>query len=355
VRGDASWVWYVSASGGSGLAIARTAKRRGLDAVYVKSGDGTNYWSQFNSDLVDEIHARGLEVCAWQFIYGKDPAAEAKVAARAVDAGADCLIIDAESDLQGKYAEADTYMRTLRELVGPDYPLALAGFPYVDYHPSFPYSVFLGADGAQFNLPQVYWHAIGTPVVTALTHTYEWNRPYDVPLYPVGQTYEDPPRQEIRSFRRYARKFGAKGVSWWSWQETSSREGRSITHPVKRLKGPAPDRAFPALASGDAGDLVVWAQELLRGGGATLQVTGEFDSKTVKAVVAAQTAAGLPATGEIDDRTWGELLSNEPAPVRWAARRSPSGTARLGTERAPESASLSPLGTDVPPLLEGSG
>jgi hypothetical protein len=355
VKGDASWVWYVSASGGSGQAIARTAKRRGLDAVYVKSGDGTNYWDQFSSELVDDIHARGLDVCAWQFVYGRDPAAEARVGARAVDAGADCLIIDAESDLEGRYAEADTYMRTLRDLVGPDYPLGLSSFPYVDYHPSFPYSVFLGPDGAQFNVPQVYWHTIGTPVITALTHTYEWNRPYDVPIYPVGQTYEDPPRQEIRSFRRYARKFGAQGVSWWSWQETSSREWRSITHRVKRLKGPAPDRSFPELTPGATGDLVVWAQELLRGGGATIRVTGEFDSRTERAVAAAQTVAGLPATGEIDDRTWSELLVDEPARVRWAARRTPGGTVRIGAERAPESASLSPLGTDVPPLLEGSG
>ena len=39
-EGNGFWVWYVSDSGGSGAALGRAADRRGLDAVYVKSGDG---------------------------------------------------------------------------------------------------------------------------------------------------------------------------------------------------------------------------------------------------------------------------------------------------------------------------
>ena len=117
--------------------------KRGLDAVFVKSGDGGNYWSQFSPGLVDAIHAAGVDVCAWQFVYGNDPAKEARVGARAVDAGADCLIIDAESDYEGKYASADAYVRKLRKRIGADFPLVLASFPYFDYHPGFPYSVFL--------------------------------------------------------------------------------------------------------------------------------------------------------------------------------------------------------------------
>ena len=97
-RGDAIWVWYVSASGGSAEGMARKADRRGLDAIYVKRGDGGNYWSQFDRRVVRAAHARGLEVCGWQFVYGDDPKREAKVGAEAAATGADCLIIDAESD-----------------------------------------------------------------------------------------------------------------------------------------------------------------------------------------------------------------------------------------------------------------
>ncbi len=70
-------------------------------------------------------------------------------------------MIDAEGHYEGRYAQAPTYMRTLRALVGPDYPIALAAFPYVDYHPAFPFSVFLGPGGAQYNAPQLYWKTIG--------------------------------------------------------------------------------------------------------------------------------------------------------------------------------------------------
>jgi hypothetical protein len=355
VAGNASWIWYVDHSGGSAQAIAKQAKRSGLDAVFIKSADGTSPWSQFTPELVSALHARGLSVCGWQFVYGRNAAAEARVGAQAAEAGADCLIIDAESDLEGQYAAADTYMRKLRALVGADYPLGLSSFPYVDYHPAFPYSVFLGPGGADFNLPQVYWHTIGDPVVNSLTHTYVFNRPYDVPLFPVGQTYADPPRRDLKAFRRYSRDFGAEGVSWWSWQETSKREWKAIHKRVGRgAKGFDPDQSYPELGPGDAGDLVVWAQELLAGAGESLAVNGKYNGRTERAVENVQAVQGLPVTGEIDDRTWKRLLDSRPVPVRWAAPRTASG-ARVGAEREPASASLPAIGPEIPPALSGAG
>ena len=109
------WIWYVSHSeGGSLPAIIARAKRHGIGTVYIKSGDGATVWSQFNKSLVGELHRGGLDVCAWQFVYGDHPAAEAKVGATAVARGADCLVIDAEGDYEGKYAAADPYIRQLR-------------------------------------------------------------------------------------------------------------------------------------------------------------------------------------------------------------------------------------------------
>src|SRR5436305_7879366 len=125
----------------------------------MKSSDGsTNYWSQFSSKLVGELHANGLRACAWQYVYGTNPTGEAGLGAQAAANGADCLVIDAEAEYEGRYASAQTYIRELRAKVGTSYPLALASFPYVSYHPSEPYSVFLGPGGAQFNAPQMYWH-----------------------------------------------------------------------------------------------------------------------------------------------------------------------------------------------------
>ncbi|HEX6455018.1 MAG TPA: hypothetical protein VF009_00690, partial [Solirubrobacterales bacterium] len=79
------WVWYVSHSeGGSVGAIVARAKAADVGTVYVKAGDGAGAWSQFSRGLVQALHRGGLDVCAWQFVYGDAPVAEARVAAAAV-------------------------------------------------------------------------------------------------------------------------------------------------------------------------------------------------------------------------------------------------------------------------------
>ena len=80
-RGDGMWIWYVSQSSGGDLArIARTAHRNGIETVYIKSSDGSSSWSQFTRGLVSYLHSRHLRVCAWQFVYGAHPSAEAGAA-----------------------------------------------------------------------------------------------------------------------------------------------------------------------------------------------------------------------------------------------------------------------------------
>ena len=96
---------------------------------------------------------------------------------------------------------------------------------------SFPYSVFLGPNGAQFNAPQMYWKDIGNSVDTAYANTYISNRVYGRPIYPLGQTYSHPSNAELVRFREEAVDYGATGLSWWDWQETPAervdRAGRT--------------------------------------------------------------------------------------------------------------------------------
>ncbi|KKL18311.1 hypothetical protein LCGC14_2476780, partial [marine sediment metagenome] len=266
--GDGMWIWYVSrAGGGSVQRIAATAKRRGIETVFIKSSDGGRYWGQFSRRLVRKLKRRGLNVCAWQYVYGDRPTTEAAVGARAVRAGADCLVLDAESQYEGKYASARKYVRSLRARIGADYPLGLAGFPYVHYHPAFPYSVFLGPGGAQFNLPQMYWRAIGTTVSRVYSTTYLYNRVYGRPIHPLGQVYQNPPTAEILRFRSLAAANGATGVSWWSWHTATRRGWRAVARPLPSPVDPAPkrrkQRMYPLLKRRARGDLVVWAQQHL--------------------------------------------------------------------------------------------
>ena len=182
------WIWELPKSeGGDVNAIAARARAAGISTVFVKSSDGPDdAWAQFNPTLVQALHAYGLHVCAWQFVYGADPLGEAAQGASAVAAGADCLVIDAESRYEGRYAQAQQYVAALRAAVGPAYPIGLTSFPYVDYHPGLPYSVFLAPGAAQVNLPQVYWKDIGGSVDAVSARTWAHNRIYGVPIAPLG-------------------------------------------------------------------------------------------------------------------------------------------------------------------------
>jgi hypothetical protein len=247
-------------------------------------------------------------VCAWQYVYGDHPKDEAKVAAHAIEKGADCFVIDAEAHYEGKYSSARKYVRKLRAAAGADYPIALAGFPYVDYHPAFPFSVFFGPGGAQYNLPQAYWRDIGGSVNEILDHTYLWNLPYDRPIRPLGQLYQGPSRKEIMRFRKYSRAEGAPGVSWWDWQEANSSEWRAVGDPLSAFTHPV-ETDYATLSKGARGDIVFWAQQHLDAAGESTEVDGVFGSKTKSGVRSFQRGVGLAATGKIDSATWTALLS----------------------------------------------
>jgi hypothetical protein len=318
--GQGQWIWYLSASdGGSVAAIAAQAHAAGVTTLFVKSSDGsTNYWSQFSKRLVEELHAQGLHVCAWQYVYGSNPVGEAELGARAAAEGADCLVIDAESQYEGLYGAAQTYIATLRAHVGPAYPVGLASFPYVSYHPSFPYSVFLGPGGAQFNAPQMYWHDIGTSVASVYVNTFEQNLVYGRPILPLGQTYGGVSSSEIVAFRSLAAAYGAAGDSFWDWQETTGSGWTALAAPLNTtLTVPQPELTSPLLREGARSDQVLWLQEHLASAYPGQPTTGIFESQTAANVAQVQTAHGLPATGETDAATWGFVLALPPVAVNW--------------------------------------
>ncbi len=352
--GSGMWIWYLSKSeGGSPARITAQAQAHGVRTVFVKSADGPNVWSQFTATAVAALKATGLRVCGWQFVYGRDPIGEARAAAAAKDAGADCFVIDAESAYEGRYAQAQRYMAKLRELVGSDYPVGLTSFPYVDYHPGLPYSVFMAPGGATFNLPQVYWKTIGDTVDESLAHTYEWNLPYETVIFPLGQAYDGPRAADVRRFRQLSTAYGARGVSWWVWQFANDSDWNALGVPLAAVDRPA--TLWPTLQAGSGGkvgsrgDLVVWAQQHLVGAGQTVGVDGAYGSGTARAVRAFQGANSLPVTGQVDAETWPVLLKTAPAPVDWVAKAKASARgARAAGARAATAGGGLPAGPNGP-------
>ncbi len=360
--GRGMWIWFVSRSdGGNPYAIAAQARSTGVKTLFIKSGDGTSYWGQFNLRLVRAVHSAGVHVCAWQYVYGADPLAEAEVGAQAVRDGADCVVIDAEAEYQGRYAAAQTYIYALRAAVGRRYPVGLASFPYVDYHPGFPYSVFLGHEGAQFNLPQMYWRDIGTSVQAVYAHTYSVNRIYRRPIRPLGETYNGATASEIELFRGMSVAYHAGGLSWWDFAWTSARGLWSALDGPYTPVARTPPLGYPLLRYGSQGDTVLWMQELLASAIPSQRTTGNFASETLANLRAFQVRHGIPATGETGPRTWRALLRLPAVRVSWAAtahssRRSQTPGAGSRVAPAPQSATLParkneihrPAGSDGP-------
>jgi peptidoglycan hydrolase-like protein with peptidoglycan-binding domain len=73
--------------------------------------------------------------------------------------------------------------------------------------------------------------------------------------------------------------------------------------------------AYPQLQSGSTGDAVKAAQCLLTAAGNAASPSGTFDTATVNATTAFQTARSLPANGIVDYHTWTALLSRGDKPT----------------------------------------
>jgi Putative peptidoglycan binding domain len=349
--GNGMWIWYVNQSnGGRVSSIAKRAQAAGIRTLFIKAGDGRKAWAQFNKSLVRKLHSYGLHVCAWQYVYGRNPASEAKIGAYAKSQGAECFVIDAEAEVEGKYAAASTYMRKLRAGVGKNYPIGIAGFPYVDFHPGYPYSVFLGPGGAQFNVPQMYWRAIGVSVDFIYQHTYTYNEIWGRPIAPLGQTYQAPPRSQLLRFRDLASAYRAPGLSWWSWQATISSGWSALAvhrAPVNAAHTKSP--VAPTLSRGSKGDMVVWAQEHLLAAHKKVKVNGVFDARTLAAVKSFQRGQHLALTGRVDVPTWRKLLARAPAKIVWgSSARSAKAAAGGSTASEPASAKLPALMYEIP-------
>jgi peptidoglycan hydrolase-like protein with peptidoglycan-binding domain len=322
IEDRAVWIWDLRRSdGGDPVAIADQARAAGVHSVFIKAADGASRLSQYSASLVGELRAQGLYVCAWQYVYGVHPAAEAAAGAAAVRDGAQCLIVDAEGEYQGRYWAAQTYVDDVRSAIGYAYPLALASFPYVSLHPRFPYSVFLGPGGAQFDLPQMYWQAIGASIDAVFANTFVSNRIYGRTIVPVGETFGAPTPSAVLRFRDLTVAYGAPGISWWDWAWASSRDlwGPLNTLLTTPAHFPGPDTLWPDLRVGSRGDEVLWLQEHLARELPDQGVTGIFAGQTRADLEAFQARHGIEVTGRTTAATWRALLALAPVVVRWRA------------------------------------
>lgn len=321
--GTSMWIWELDETEGGNLdAIAAKAREAGLSTLYVKSSDGSgSFESQFSRAMVEKFHAAGFNVCAWAYIYGNNPLPEAAVSAEAIQAGADCFVINAEAQYAGKYAQAQQYLAALRAApgVGNDYPIGFSSIGRLGTEPQVPVSVFLGPrGGAQVAMPQVYWRDFDTPVIEASRSiAAEW-RIYGRPIVPMGQTDKGATADDVLQFRAAWQRWGAVGTSWFRWGVGSPEAWNGLSDAVPFL-GAIDEPDWRVFASGQNADGARWAQQHLARFDPSITIDGQFGPATAATVRRFQEARGLlPTTGSTGPRTWQALLKEPYTYVDWA-------------------------------------
>jgi hypothetical protein len=315
LTGTALWVAQAPATT-TPAALAVTAQEAGVHTLIVKAADGSTAEPQYSPDLVSGLRGAGLSVCAWTFAYGLNPAVEAQVAVAAVHYGAQCLVVDAEGQYDGRYGAAQAFVKALRTQLGTRFPIGLAGQAEVLQHPTFPYSVFLGPGGFDFDLPQMYWLELGASVDATYAATIGVNSIYGRPIVPVGQIFGAATTVEVTRFRALASAYGASGVSFFDLDSASLTLLSSLASPAPRLRRRTV--LAPTIRAGADGDEVLWAQELLNAGGAHLPAGGFYGAQTSRAVAAFQARHGLRANGVVGAATWRALTQLHPREPPWA-------------------------------------
>ena len=201
--------------------------------------------------LVAALHARGLRVCAWQFVYGTDPLGEAAAGAGAVAQRRRLPRHRRRDRLRGPLRGGAALRRRAARGDRPGLPARPDVVPVRRLPPAASRTRSSSAPGgAQANLPQVYWKAIGGSVDAVSAKTVAHNRIYGAPIAPLGQAYDAPKAADLARFRAIWAGYGAGGISWWSWQASSERDVGGADARPRRRPSCRPTRAGRRSASG---------------------------------------------------------------------------------------------------------
>ena len=228
------WVWnWRRCDGGDPAKIADRLRTAGCRGALVKAHDGPRWFDQGRPwrEIAAALKAEGMAAGGWAYLYGRDPAGEARLVSETVSYGdSDLFVLDVEAEFEGQPSPtggAEELCHRVREQVGPDYPLYYSSFAIARYHRSFPYASF--DKHCQGAAPQVYWNAFRWPVSQAVRWTYEDYAALGTPpqrLFPVAGLYSGrgvpyPAPADVAAFAVQAARSGSPGISFWSYEHMS--------------------------------------------------------------------------------------------------------------------------------------
>ena len=224
LSGKGYYIWKaINCMAGRPQEIADAAFSADLGHVLIKIADGV---FRYNVDvdlpaIVAALQAAGVTVWGWQYIYGGNPAAEAAIAIRQIQAtGVTGFVVNAEHEFKepGMGTRARTYMQTLRNGVG-DLPIALSTYRYPSLHAPFPFNQFL--EFCDIAMPQVYWLYSHDPVQQLARTLAEYYQLTTLPVIPTGAAWKQNSWQstpaDCTAFLQAAEIAGCEAANFWSW------------------------------------------------------------------------------------------------------------------------------------------
>jgi hypothetical protein len=231
LQGKGFFIWKVrDCERGDVQAIASLAQSAGLSHVLIKIADANlpyNVDSRTQIDLAlllaQALRDRGIQVWGWHYVYGQDPAGEARIAIRRVQQlNLDGYVIDAEAEYKemGKAAAARRFMRDLRQGL-PNVPVALSSFRFPSLHPQLPWKEFL--ELCDYNMPQVYFEQAHNPDAQLRRCLREFQAMTPArPVIPTGPTYKwngwRPTDSDISEFLRTSETLKFPALNFYSWE-----------------------------------------------------------------------------------------------------------------------------------------
>ncbi len=251
LNGKGFYIWQIPhCDKGDPTAIAARSAAAGLTHILIKIADAGN---AFNIDskgrdlvppVVAALHARGIQAWGWHYVYGYDPAAEARVAVqRTLPLQLDGYVIDAEAEWQysGRAAVARTFCQQLRAGLG-SLPIALSSYRFPNVHTAFPWTVFL--EFCDYNFPQVYWEGSHNGADQLLRSYTEFQKISPVrPIIPTGPAYSNggwrPAASELTAFMQKALELGLLGVNFWSYDYSTQSSYLDLWNAVAQFPWPS--------------------------------------------------------------------------------------------------------------------
>ncbi len=230
LSGKGLFIWKIlDCEGGDPAAIRKVALASGLSHVLIKVADAERTYNYDTARLFDRVapvaralRDAGIQTWGWQYIYGRDPLAEARKAIQRVkELNLDGFVVNAEIEFKasGMDVPARKYMQELRAGLKTT-PLALSTFRFPSYHPQFPYDAFL--EYCDINMPQVYWQGAHNPEAQLQRVQSEFStRRFKRALIPTGAAYAvgdwKPTANDTIAFLNTARSLKLTGANFWSW------------------------------------------------------------------------------------------------------------------------------------------